>query len=128
MDVGSLSVISHSLGIDPRSPRFELARAIADRWSRDDDVDRRTGKSSLREDPAGYFVVGVDPTRGCIVAEHRFAGVLIKRYEAERAIAIEQQVAADMAVTLVSHALWLGRELTRHEQLLARPTSAVDVG
>jgi Thymidylate synthase len=126
MDVGSLTVISHSLGIDPRSPRFELARAIADRWSRDDDVDRRTGKSSLREDPAGYFVVGVDPKRGRIVAEHRFAGVLIKRYEAERAISIEQQVAADMAVTLVSHALWLGRELTRHEQLLARPTPAVD--
>jgi hypothetical protein len=128
MDVGPLSVISHSLGIDPRSPRFELARDIAARWRRDDDVDRRTGKSSLREDPAGYFRVGVDRERGCIVAEHRFAGMLIKRYEAQRAIAIEQQVAADMAVTLVSHALWLGRELTRHEQLLACPAPAVDAG
>jgi thymidylate synthase len=128
MDVGPLSVISHSLGIDPRSPHFELARAIAARWSRDDDVDRRTGKSSLREDPAGYFLVGVDRERGRIVAEHRFAGVLIKRYEARRASAIERQVAADMAVTLVSHALWLGRELTRHEQLLADPAPAVDAG
>jgi thymidylate synthase len=128
MDVGPLSVISHSLGIDPRSPRFELARAIAARWRRDDDVDRRTGKSSLREDPAGYFLVSVERERGCIVAEHRFAGVLIKRYEGQRAITIEQQVAADMAITLVSHALWLGRELTRHEQLLARPTTTVDAG
>jgi thymidylate synthase len=118
IEPGPLTVISHSLGIDPRSPRYEMARAIAERWSRDDDVDRRTGKSSLREDPNGYFVVSVDSERGRIVADHRFGGVLIKRYEAERAITIEQQVAADMAVTLVSHALWLGRELTRNERLL----------
>jgi thymidylate synthase len=115
---GPLTVISHSLGIDPRSPRYELARTIAGRWSRDDDLDRRTGKSSLREDPNGYFIVSTDHQRGRIVAEHRFRGVLVKRYEAERAVTIEQQVAADMAVTLVSHALWLGRELTRNEALL----------
>jgi thymidylate synthase len=126
MGVGSLSVISHSLGIDPRSPRFELARAIAERWSRDDDVDRRTGRRSLREDPAGYFLVSVERERGVIVAEHRCAGVLIKRYEAPRASTIEQHVAADMAVTLVSHALWLGRELTRHEQLLSSPAPVAD--
>ncbi len=118
IETGPLTVISHSLGIDPRSPRYEMARAIAERWRRDDELDRRTGKSSLREDPNGYFVVSVDADRGVIVAEHRFAGVAIKRYEAERASTIEQRVAADMAVSLVSHAMWLGRELTRHEGLL----------
>jgi thymidylate synthase len=115
---GSLTVLSHSLGIDPRSPRFELAEAIAAGWRRDDDVDHETGKSSLREDPNGYFVVSADRERGRIVAEHRFEGVLVKRYEAARASTIEHEVSADMAVSLISHALWLGRELTRAEQLL----------
>jgi thymidylate synthase len=53
-----------------------------------------------------------------IVAEHRFGGMLVKRYEAERAVTIEREVAADMAVSLASHAMWLGRELTAKEQLL----------
>lgn len=120
MEPGAITVVSHSLGIDPRSPRYELARGLAEDWSRDDDVDRETGKSSLREDPHGYFVVSIDDDRGVIVAEHRYEGVLVKRYEAQRAVTIEQQVAADMAVSLVSHALWLGRELTRNEARLRR--------
>ena len=57
LQIGSLTVISHSLGIDPRNPRFELARTLAERWVRDDNIDRRTGKYSLREDPNGYFLV-----------------------------------------------------------------------
>jgi hypothetical protein len=85
-------------------------------------VDRRTGKSSLREDPNGYFRVSTDAERGVIVAEHRFGGLLVKRYEADRAVTIEHEVAADMAVSLVSHALWLGRELTLAETALRRRT------
>ncbi|MDO8211190.1 thymidylate synthase [Conexibacter sp. CPCC 206217] len=118
IEPGAITVISHSLGIDPRNQRYELARTLAQRWTRDDDVDHATGKTSLREDPNGYFVVSPDPERRLIVAEHRFGGVLLKRYEAARAVEIEHQVAADMAVTLVSHALWLGHELARAEQRL----------
>jgi Thymidylate synthase len=124
LQIGSLTVISHSLGIDPRNPRYELARAMAERWERDDNLDRRTGKYSLREDPNGYFLVTADVERGRIVAEHRYGGVLLKRYEAERAASIEREVSADMAISLVSHALWLGRELTRCEQALQRGESA----
>lgn len=118
IEPGAITVISHSLGIDPSSPRFAMARSIAASWERDDDFDRATGKYSLREDPNGYFVVSVDRERGLIVAEHRFGGILVKRYEAERAVTIEQRVSADMAVSLVSHAMWLGRELTAKERLL----------
>ena len=118
MAAGSITVLSHSLGLDPRSPRYELARAVAEGWKRDDDVDRAAGKYALRRDPHGYFVVSADTERGVIVAEHRFGGVLVKRYEAPRAVAVEQQVAADMAISLVSHAMWLGRELTLKEQQL----------
>lgn len=115
---GPITVTSHSLTIDPRNPRYELAQAVADGWTRDDDLDRETGKFSLREDPNGYFIVTADRERGCLVAEHRFGGVLVKRYEGERAVAIEREIAADMAVSLVSHALWLGRELATKERLL----------
>ncbi len=115
---GPITVVSHSLGIDPTNARYDMARAMAERWTRDGDIDRTTGKVTLREDPNGYFVVSVDRERRTIVAEHRYAGVLVKRYEAERAVTIENEVAADMAVSLVSHAMWLGRELTSKERLL----------
>jgi thymidylate synthase len=118
MKPGPITVLSNSLGINPESPRYELARAIEGSWKTDDDLDRETGKYSLREDPHGYFVVTVDQERGLIVAEHRFGGVLLKRYEAERAVTIEREVATDMAVSLVSHAMWLGRELTLKERVL----------
>jgi Thymidylate synthase len=120
MRIGPITVISHSLGIDPTSPRFELAAAIERGWEHDDDIDRDSGKRLLREDPNGYFVVSVDRERGEIVADHRIEGMLLKRYQAERAVTIEQQVSADMAISLVSHAMWLGRELARAEMALTR--------
>jgi thymidylate synthase len=121
MEPGPITVLSNSLGINPESPRYELARAIERNWKTDDDLDRETGKYSLRKDPNGYFVVTTDvDEKGTpvIVAEHRFGGVLVKRYEADRAVKIEREVAADMAVSLVSHAMWLGRELTLKERSL----------
>jgi hypothetical protein len=118
MGIGQITVISHSLGIDPSSPHFQLARSLEESWRRDEDRDGQTGKYSLREDPNGYFVVSVDERERRLVAEHRFRGVLIKRYSGERADALTSEIAADMAVSLVSHALWLGRELARGEAAL----------
>jgi Thymidylate synthase len=118
MEPGAITVISHSLTIDPASPRFGVAESVMEGWKSDDEFDRAAGKYSLRQDPHGYFEVSADRERGVIVAEHRYGGMLVKRYEAERAVAIEREVAADMAVSLVSHAMWLGRELTAKEQLL----------
>jgi hypothetical protein len=118
MAVGPITVVSNSLGIDPRSPRYALARELAAGWRRDEDRDRRTGKYSLREDPSGYFVVSVDREAGAIVAEHRFEGVLVKRYSGRRADRLAGEISGDMAVSLVSHALWLGRELASKEEQL----------
>lgn len=117
---GPITVVSHALGINPADSRFGLARAIESRWLRDDDRDRAAGKASMREDPSGYFVVSTDAAAGELVAEHRYEGLLVKTYRARRAETIMHEVAADMAVSLVSHALWLGGELRRHEQGLAR--------
>jgi len=115
LPVGPLSVISHSLGIDPRNPRYELALSMSQSWTRDEDWDRTTGKHSLREDPHGYFIVTVDSEAGEIVAEHRYDGLLVKQYRADRAIKIEREIIGDLAVSLPSHALWLGRELMTKE-------------
>lgn len=123
IEIGPIAVISHSLGIDPSSPRFQLARALDEGWRRDDDTDHDTGKRSLREDPNGYFVVSVDERERRIVAEHRFGGVLVKRYSGTRADALAGEIGGDMAVSLVSHALWLGRELARHEAILSASTA-----
>ncbi len=123
MGIGSITVVSHSLGIDPSSPHFHLARSLGERWRRDDDRDHETGKYTLREDPNGYFVVSVDEREGRLVVEHRFGGVLVKRYSGRRADALANEISGDMAVSLVSHALWLGRELARNEALLDRASS-----
>ena len=61
----------------------------------------------------GYFVVSLDGDE--ILAEHRFEGALIKQYRSDRADRIAHAVAADMAISLPSHALWLGRELANKE-------------
>ncbi len=119
LGIGSITVISHSLGIDPSSPHFQLAQRLSEDWRRDEDKDSETGKYSLREDPNGYFVVSVEERERRIVAEHRFGGVLVKRYSGRRADAIAGEISGDMAVSLVSHALWLGRELARHEAILS---------
>ena len=120
MPPGPLTVISHSLGADPRSPRYQLARGIATRWTRDEDINRETGMHSLREDPSGYFLVTVDQENAEIVAEHRYEGLLVKQYRGDRAAKIEREIIGDMAVSLVSHAIWLGHELAMKEQALRK--------
>lgn len=119
MPSGPLTVISHSLGIDPSSPRYALAQSLAERWRSDDEVDVLSRKRSLRQDPNGYFVVSVDVDRREIVVEHRFEGILLKRYAGRRASGLVSAIAADMAVSLPSHALWLGAEIARNEALLS---------
>lgn len=120
MSPGPITVISHSLGIDPRNTGFARAMQIAERWKNDDDLDHETGKYSLREDPHGYFEVGIDDERRQIVVEHRHRGVVLKRYTGRHASRLASEISADMSVSLVSHALWLGGELARKEAALQR--------
>jgi thymidylate synthase len=118
MDVGPITVLSHSLGINPESSRFPYAQGIRDAWKSDDDFDRETGKFTLRQDPNGHFNVTIDEEKGLLIAQYYYEGILVKRYEGRRSEDIERQVARDLAVSVVSHAMWLGRELARKEQLL----------
>lgn len=112
---GPITVISHSLGADPASTRFSVGQSVLAAWDRDDDRDPQTKKHVLRNDPNGHFALSIDEQRGSIIAEHIYEGILIARYEGKHAEEIEAQISADMAVSLVSHAMWLGRELARKE-------------
>ncbi|GAB1690726.1 thymidylate synthase [Krasilnikovia sp. M28-CT-15] len=126
LPIGPITVLSHSLGIDPSSSRYPLGRAIANDWDTDDDLDPDTGRHVLRADPNGYFVIKAD--EDSIVAEHRYDGLLLKQYRAKRAAIIERQIISDHAVSLVSHAIWVGRQLERAENELrdrgTRPSPA----
>jgi thymidylate synthase len=118
MPIGPITVISHSLGIDPANSGFARAQRLAEHWKRDLHWDRERGKYSLRNDPNGYFRVSADAENGSIVAEHLFAGVTLKRYTGKTAGALAEEITADMSVSLVSHAMWLGAELARAEAQL----------
>jgi thymidylate synthase len=126
LPAGPITVISESLTIDPRNSRYPLAQQIAAAWNTDEDFDRDQGKHSLREDPHGYFRVSVEAAKGEIVAEHCFDGLVIKQYRATSAAKIERQIIGDMAVSLPSHALWLGRELMTQENALRRMGRGAD--
>ena len=119
MPTGPITVISHSLTINPRETRFAIAEELVKARRKDDDFDREAGKFLLREDPNGYFSVTLDEEAERIIAVHRHDNVEINRYIGRTAQEIEEMLARDMAVTLPSHAMWLGRQLAIKEAELA---------
>ena len=99
---------------------MERAQRVADAWDRDDDINPETGKRELRADPNGYFTVDVDEDSRQIKVQHWYKDLPLKEYRGRNAAVVERAIIGDMAVSLVSHALWLGRELARAEQRLER--------
>jgi len=113
LPIGALTVISHSISIDPKDiGGIETAQQI--QQARKDDLllDRETGKRELREDPMGYFVFTVDHQAGEIIADLKYGGETLQRYRGQRAQDIEKQIARDQSISLLSHALYVGRQLT----------------
>ncbi|MEO5376348.1 MAG: hypothetical protein H7832_00975 [Magnetococcus sp. DMHC-6] len=110
---GPITVMSHSISIDPS--HFARAQTIANSKQTDDDVDLQSGKVSLRRDPNGEFLVTSDQTTGEIVVRHLYEGQLLKEYRGKRAEQIEAQLARDVALSEISHALYLGRTMAQME-------------
>jgi thymidylate synthase len=100
---GSLVIISHSLGLDPK----ELDRALMI-------IGHRPFK--VRLDPMGYFRVSLDGD--ALLVEHRFEDVTLKEYRGKTAVALQHQLARDGALSDINHALYLGRQLARAEMAL----------
>jgi thymidylate synthase len=125
--IGPITVISHSLGLNPGDAGLmERAQRVAEAWDRDDDINPETGKRELRADPNGYFTIDIDERAKQIHVQHWYKDLPIKEYRGKKAAVIERAIIGDMAVSLVSHALWLGRELADAEARLRRPRKQQD--
>jgi thymidylate synthase len=113
MEAGPITVISHSIGID--IPSLERAKRVADSKTSDDVRDKVTGKLGPRFDPNGAFAVTIDKAASELVVEHTFQGVVLRQYRGKSAEEIERQLTRDVALSEISHALYLGREIARKE-------------
>ena len=100
---GAITVFSHSISIDPK----ELDRALTV-------VGKRKWKMHL--DPMGYFRVTLDGNE--ILVEHRAEDVTLKEYRGRTAVGLQHQIARDVAVSDINHAMYLGRQLARAELAL----------
>jgi thymidylate synthase len=100
---GAITVISHSLGLDPR----ELDRALMI-------IGPRPFKVNL--DPMGYFRITLDGKE--ILVEHRFEDVTLKEYRGKKAERLQHEIARDVALSDINHAIYLGRQLAKAEMAL----------
>ena len=100
---GAIVVMSHSLGLDPR----ELDRALMI-------IGKRPFK--VRLDPMGYFRITLDGKE--ILVEHRFEDVTLKEYRGKTAASLQHQIARDVALSDINHAIYLGRQLAKAEMAL----------
>ena len=113
IDPGALTVFSHSISIDVSS--LEKARKIATSKESDEVHDPTTGKLGPRMDPNGAFTTTFDRATWEIVVEHSFDGMKLNEYRGKSAEEIERQLGRDVALSEISHALYLGREIARKE-------------
>ena len=113
MEVGPITVISHSISIDPSA--LEKAKMIVENKKTDEVLDPGSGKYNPRMDPNGEFAVTVDEVKLELVVEHSFGGMKIGEYRGKSSEDVERQLARDVALSQISHALYLGRELARKQ-------------
>jgi len=107
IEPGPLTVISHSISVDP--DRYEFARRVAE-----------SKTPAVEMDPNGYFVVSLDDETGEIVACHvGHDGVQLHEYRSKKAERIQHEIARDCAVSDVNHAIYIGRQLAKAEMCLA---------
>ncbi|MBM4302090.1 MAG: DUF4346 domain-containing protein [Deltaproteobacteria bacterium] len=100
---GAITVFSHSISIDPK----ELDRALMV-------AEKRKWKMHL--DPMGYFRITLDGKE--ILVEHRFEDVTLREYRGKTAVSLQHQIARDVAVSDINHAIYLGRQLAKAEMAL----------
>lgn len=124
LPMGAISVISHSISIDPQGNGMDRANAIANAKETDEVVDETTGRRSPRLDPHGEFMVTTDEASQELVVHHLYKGQLLKEYRARKSEALERMLARDLALSEISHALYLGREMAQKElQLTSSKTT-----
>ncbi|MDR2352672.1 MAG: hypothetical protein LBF22_05820 [Deltaproteobacteria bacterium] len=104
LTVGSITVISLSLTLNPD----DLPR-VAETISR-----RENANYQVVEDPNGYFKISLDKEAKEIVVEHYSKeSFLLQVYRGKTSHALYQQLALNLAVSDLGHAMYLGSQLER---------------
>ncbi len=103
IEPGALTVISHSISIDPS--KYDYARRVAN---------AKAFKFEL--DPNGQFLFTVDTEAREIVVQHvSDDGILLHEYRSPKSQRIQHELARDCAISDISHAIYVGRQLARAE-------------
>ena len=118
MEPGAITVVSHSISID--LPSLEKAKRIATSKESDEVYDPATGKHGPRMDPHGEFTMTIDRDTWEIVLQHSYKGMPLTEYRGKTAEEIERKLARDVAISEISHALYIGRELARKQEEMKR--------
>ena len=105
MKPGAITVISHSISIDPR--RIDVAKSIAAQKT-----------FSLTEDPNGNFHIEV--IDGEIILRQFYRGIQVDEYRGTNPVKLQHEIARNCAVSDISHAIYLGRMLERAYSSLNR--------
>jgi len=106
LEVGPLTVISHSISVDPAN--YDTALRIANAKG-----------FSLEMDPNGQFVVTLDDESGEIVVHHLSnEGVTLHEYRSAKAERIQHEINRDCVISDVNHAMYIGRQLERAQRCL----------
>jgi thymidylate synthase len=113
IEAGPITIISHSISIDPQA--LERAKRVVENKKTDEVLDLVSGKYNPRMDPNGEFAVTIDEAKLELVVEHSYGGMKIGEYRGKSSEEIERQLARDVALSQISHALYLGRELARKQ-------------
>lgn len=106
INAGPLTVISHSISIDPS--KYDLASRVAN-----------SKGFSIDMDPNGQFMVTADHEAGEIVVQHlNNDGFPLHEYRSAKAERIQHEISRDCAVSDINHAMYLGRQLAKAEACL----------
>jgi thymidylate synthase len=116
LEPGSIVVVSDSISI--AEDVMDTAKKVAESKQTDEQVSPETGKREPRYDYNGNFTVTTDLATHEIVVQHSYEGMALCEYRDRSAEALEKQIARDYAVSEISHALYLGREIARAEYKL----------
>lgn len=107
LPVGAITVISHSISIDPS--KYDLAERVAKAKGFTVDIDHN-----------GQFMVSVDRGASEVVVQHLSdEGLLLHEYRSKHAERIQHELARDCAISDINHAIYLGRQLAKAEACLA---------
>ena len=106
VEVGPLILLSESISL--RKNEMPKVLPVIEKYKK--------SYQHYREDPNGHFEITLDGDR--IVLIQRSEGLIVNRFEGTTGRSIEYEVGKAHAISEISHALYLGRELAKAEDSL----------